>query len=93
MAYSTTNPPHLLTIPPLAGGFVVGSSDAWGGVWGYRSTDAVATVRSSYFTNATDLGMKVGDPVFVYDTGTPNMSLNWVTSITSNVAQLSQVTT
>lgn len=92
MAYSTTNPPHLTTIPPIAGGFVVGSSDARGGVWYYGSSDAVATVRSSYFTNATDLGMKVGDVVFVLE-GSTTLSINWVTSITSNVAQLAAVTT
>lgn len=92
MAYSTTNPPHIITYPPVAGGFVAGSSDACLALWGYRSTDTAATVRSSYFTNATDLGMHVFDVVFIVDTSS-GVSVNYVTSITSNVAQLAVVST
>ena len=60
MAYSTDNPPRLL-------------SDGIGGgdyqVWMYRSTDTATAVRvDGYITNATKLGMKAGDIVLGVDT-------------------------
>ena len=95
MTYSTTNPPFGMTAPPIAGGFSVGSSDGWGNVFGYRSTDAVATVRGTgYFSDGKTRGMRQGDIVFVYDTNTPNMSINWVSSVsTAGAATISQLTT
>lgn len=60
MSYSTTNPPKLL-VPRIAG--------AGANLWTYSSTDAATTVDASgYITNGGQLGMKVGDVVFVTDT-------------------------
>lgn len=59
MTYATTNPPVCLTRN-------MGSSN---NMWIYRSTDDAATVNSAgYITNATELGMKVGDLVHIVDT-------------------------
>lgn len=55
MAYSTSNPPALISQR-------VGK--AGGNVWLYDSADASTVVRvTGYFTNAHALGMKVGDIV------------------------------
>lgn len=60
MTYATTNPPALVT-QPLGGGA--------GKVWLYRSTDDAATVdTANYFTNGGDLGLAVGDIMYVIDT-------------------------
>ena len=80
MAYSTSTPPSKL---------VVGTSDGTAGpaIWVYRSADAIATVKgASYFSNGYDLGMVVGDVMFVYDTATPTISLAWVKTVTSGGA-------
>lgn len=60
MAYSTSNPPALVS-RPLGGG---GPS-----MWSYRSTDAEAAFDDTdYITNAKQLGMTTGDFVLVLDT-------------------------
>lgn len=60
MAYSTSSPPELITNGPLTGS---------GKKWIYKSTDAASVVRvSGYITNASQLGMQVGDIVEVHDT-------------------------
>ena len=60
MSYSTSNPPQLL-MAPIGG---VGAQ-----LWTYASTDAAADVDlDGYFSNAKELGMRVGDVVFVLDT-------------------------
>jgi len=59
MAYSTSNPPILISTG-LAG---------TGQIWKYDSTDAAAVVDTDgYFSNGQLLGMKVGDLVIVRDT-------------------------
>jgi hypothetical protein len=60
MSYSTSTPPKLLA----------GSMASTGpSLWTYESTDAAATVdAANYFTNAAQLGMKVGDLILVTDT-------------------------
>lgn len=69
MAYSTANPPSL--IQSFAGG---------GGLWLYRSTDAIAAVDAiDYITNASALGMVNGDPVFIIDTTNGLTSIGKVT--------------
>jgi hypothetical protein len=95
MAYSSTgNPPFQMTAPPIAGGFTVGSSDMRGGLWFYGSSDAVATVRGTgYFTDGFNRGMRRGDIVFVFDTNTPNMSVNWVSSVATTGVTVSSATT
>lgn len=55
MAYSTSNPPALIS--QLVG-------KAGGSVWLYDSTDAATVVRvTGYITNGDDLGMAIGDIV------------------------------
>ena len=76
MAYSTSSPPAMLTNR-------VGGQAAH---WGYRSVDDAATVRGAdYFSNGSDLGMKVGDFVFHNDTdaATPTGSISVVTAVTA----------
>ena len=59
MAYSTSNPPSLVS-QTIGGGPKV---------WVYTSTDAVADVDAAgYFSNGEALGMAVGDVVNVVDT-------------------------
>jgi hypothetical protein len=61
MAYSTANPPK-----KVSGGIGAGPQH-----WIYDSADTVTTVRGAdYFSNATDIGLKVGDVVEVVQTGT-----------------------
>lgn len=58
--YSTSSPPCCI-VPAISG---TGPS-----VWTYDSVDAMSVVRvTGYITNALQLGMKVGDIVFVTDT-------------------------
>ena len=57
MAYSTNNPPAMITQR-------LGDSPA-AAFWMYVSTDAATVVRvDGYITNGDDLGMKIGDLVF-----------------------------
>ncbi len=77
MSYSTSNPPKLL----------VSSFDGNGpSVWTYSSTDGAATVDGDgYITNGGDLGMRVGDIVFVTDTDASPLivTTHIVTSVSS----------
>lgn len=60
MAYSTNNPPALVTQ-------MVGKNG--GAKWMYDSADAATVVRADgYITDGADLGMKVGDTVEQVDT-------------------------
>lgn len=57
MAYSTNNPPFLIT-QGVAGSV----TDRGNKVWGYNSSDLMGTVAATgYFTNGFALGMRVGD--------------------------------
>jgi len=59
MAYSTSNPPRL-ALP------AVGANSP--NIWVYDSADAATVVRvADYFTDALDLGMKIGDIVIQSD--------------------------
>lgn len=80
MAYSTSNPPAKLAVGTLDG-------TAGPAIWVYKSADAIGTVKgASYFSNGYDLGMNVGDVMFVYDTATPTISTAWVKTVTSGGA-------
>lgn len=61
MAYSTANPPKCL-VSGIGGGPQI---------WNYTSGDARTTVEgANYFSNAKQLGMRLGDTVVVvYTTG------------------------
>jgi len=86
MAYSTSNPPALVSVAPLAGA---------GQVWAYRSTDDATTVDASgYITNAKTLGMRVGDLVRVTDTFNLKTTTHYVANITAaGAADLADGTT
>lgn len=61
MAYSTSNPPICLQ-PSF-------DTESGASLWTYASTDAATAVDAAgYITNGQDLGMKVGDLVYVTDT-------------------------
>lgn len=82
MAYSTSNPPRLLT-----GAFTNTSSANAPSIWAYSSSDPVGTVDGAgYFTNAFDLGMKAGDLVIVNDTVNSLTSMARVQSVTTSSA-------
>jgi len=75
MAYSSTNPPQLITQP---------YGDAGPGLWSYKSTDAIATVcGSSYVSDGHSRGMKVGDVVFVLNTSSTLGSLAYVSAVST----------
>lgn len=84
MAYSTSNPPNMLSTMG-GGGF---------SIWHYDSADAATTVRATnYITNADELGMKVGDMVIQTDrTGATVAQLYIVVAVTSSGADLSNGT-
>ena len=76
MTYATSNPPALLVNR-------VGGS---GAIWYYTSADIDANVDATdYFTNGDDLGMKVGDVMFVHDTAGV-MTLMFVSAVTAGGA-------
>ena len=86
MAYSTTNPPQCV-LPSL--------NDQSASIWTYGSADAAALVQvDGYFTDADDLGMKVGDLVFSRDTDTQLTSSMVVITVTAGgAADLGDATT
>ena len=82
MAYSTASPPRLLAAETNDG--------STPRMWVYNSTDSVATISASgYISNATNLGMRVGDMVLCRDsTNTRDPVLLQVASIASGAATL-----
>lgn len=79
MAYATTNPPQLL-VPRM------GTSGT--ALWAYTSTDVHTDVDATdYFSNGYDLGMKVGDIVFVSkSSATIGTTTHYVQTVTANGA-------
>lgn len=85
MTYSTSNPPAL--IAQGIGGV--------GQVWDYRSTDATTDVDAAgYFTNAVDLGMKVGGQVIVTDTDAspPTVAFAGINAVSASGTDLTNAT-
>lgn len=77
MAYSTSNPPRLIT-PSFTN--VSGECS----IWSYSTADTAATVDTSgYITNGGALGMKVGDLVLVTVTGTGVITSHRVVSVSA----------
>jgi hypothetical protein len=79
MAYTTSSPPALLA--QGIGGV--------GKIWQYRSTDASSAVDADgYITNASVLGMTVGDGVIIVDTDAspPTVGMAYVNSVTAGGA-------
>ncbi len=85
MAYSTSVPPMLISVAPLA---------AAGQIWRYATTDAGTAVDAAgYFTNAKALGMRAGDVVINYCTTTGLSTMHSVVTVTSTGADLGDGTT
>lgn len=83
MAYSTSNPPRLIT-QGIGGGAKL---------WLYRSTDAESAFDDTdYFTNARSLGMATGDPVLVIDTTNGLTTISQVTVDADGNGTLSALT-
>ena len=78
MAYATTNPPQLL-VPRIGGG---------NALWIYVHTDVHTDVDAAdYFSNGYDLGMRVGDIVFVSKSdATIGTTIHYVTTVTTDGA-------
>ena len=79
MSYATINPPKLL-LPRLGTDGVA--------LWAYTSTDVHTDVDASdYFSDGYDLGMKVGDIVFVSkSSATIGTTVHYVQTVTANGA-------
>lgn len=87
MAYSTDNPPALISQP--VGGVGIR-------VWSYQSTDAAAVVdAANYITNGGSLGMQVGDLVYVTDTDAspPITTIHQVSATGDGTTDLNDLTT
>lgn len=77
MTYAVTNPPALMVAR-------VGGSPA---IWTYASTDVDSdTNAGDYYSNGDDLGMVLGDMVYVFDTATPKGSQHYVSAVTAGGA-------
>lgn len=87
MAYSTSNPPALLTPAPM-------DNQIGPQIWAYKSTDAIATVLgAAYFSNGYLLGLDVGDVVLVLDTTNTRVSMAMVTSVNTSTGSATLGTT
>lgn len=65
MSYSATNSPIQL-FPNITSKIYATAISGVAKIWQYNSADALATVQGSgYFTNGYELGMRVGDIVYV----------------------------
>lgn len=74
MAYATTNPPRVMALGGIAGP----------SLWYYSSTDDdTAVVVAGYVTDGDALGMKVGDPVFSYESDSRVMTVLYVDAVTA----------
>lgn len=84
MGYATTSPPSLAFSGSLTrGNPASGSSEPTGiNQWNYSSADAAATVNGAgYFTNGGDLGMKLGDIVWIWNTAGALSSISRVSTV------------
>jgi hypothetical protein len=74
MAYSTANPPRIVTQG------ITGAK-----TWHYESTDPSTTVDDAdYFTNGYDLGMRVGDRLTSVVSSSYNQSIGVVSTASSS---------
>lgn len=79
MSYSTSNPPVCM-VPRMGGGGAA--------LWVYTSTDVHTDVDAAdYFSNGYDLGLKVGDIMFVSkSSATIGTTVHYVETVTANGA-------
>jgi hypothetical protein len=83
MAYSTANPPDLV-IQTMRGNKI----------WHYSSADVIGTVTGSgYFTNGEDLGMAVGDAIYVLVTGSGALYHYRVSAVSAGAATIAAMST
>jgi|AGTN01.3.fsa_nt_gi hypothetical protein len=81
MAYETTNPPRVIVSAGIAGP----------AIWLYRDGDAHTDVDAAgYFTNGKQLGMKVGDILYVQNDTTYLITIHSVLSFSTNAATITQ---
>jgi len=75
MAYSTSNPPALVSQR---------IGDSGPGLWSYTSSDPIATVSgSSYFSNGVALGMKKGDFMMYFNSNSTLGQFVWVNRLST----------
>lgn len=86
MAYvSTSNRPFLMTPGPIASGNSTSLASFGGKLWGYVSTDPLATViGSSYFSDGfSQIGLRKWDSILHTDINSTIVSLVTVTTVTT----------
>lgn len=82
MAYDTLNSPIMIT-GNISTHKRTGTNSVVQ-VWYYNDADALATQQGAgYFTNATDLGMKVGDIINVAVSGVLKTPTHYVSAISA----------
>lgn len=62
-------------------------------LWFYTSTDDFATVKAAdYISNAFDMGVRAGDPIFVIDTDAspPTVTLAAIATCTATTCTMAQ---
>jgi lipid-binding SYLF domain-containing protein len=86
MSYvSSASAPFLITAA-VAGGFNTGGQYG-NNVWGFKTTDALATVvASSFITNGFKLGMRPYDTVMFIDTTNTLGYMLFVSAVTTSVS-------
>jgi len=78
MAYSTSTAPGLIAQKNGSNGRAV---------WSYVSEDSIAVVGvAGYFSNGDDLGMKVGDVIYVTNSTTGGTTMSFVSAVTTGGA-------
>jgi hypothetical protein len=86
MAYSTANSPYVL-VQGIAGGLISTSTSVtagFGNIWAMRTTDVVGTwMADNYISNATALGMKKYDIVYVLGQASTTFHCGIVSAISS----------
>lgn len=94
MSYSALNSPILMFAP--ANSNARSTTTTGVNMFQYNSADSLATVQGSgYFTNGKELGMKVGDIVFVSVSGVLKTPLQYVSVVnaTTGAATVADATT
>jgi len=85
MAYSTGNLPFRITPGPIGAAVSTAMINYGGALWGYVSSDALATVTgSSYFSDGYSLGLRKYDHILMMDTNSTLSSIVTVTLQTSS---------
>jgi hypothetical protein len=78
MAYSSTNPPQLISQQ-------LGATPARPDTWTYASTDPVGTVvGADYISDGQKHGMKLGDVMFSHDTTNTSVALLYVSALSTS---------